>query len=81
MAEDKLNIRVPKHLLERARRYAAEHNTTLARLVCEYLWRLTGQAGPMADAPTVEQLSGVLSPDASTEDYKAYLEEKHGSRT
>jgi len=35
----------------------------------------------MADAPTVEQLSGVLSPDASTEDYKAYLEEKHGSRT
>ena len=81
MEENKLTVRVPKHLLERARRYAAEHNTTLARLVCEYLRRLTGEADPMADAPTVAHLSGALSPDASAEDYRAYLEEKHGSRT
>ncbi len=34
-------------------------------------------AGNLADAPTVRRLSGILSQDASVEDYHKYLEEKY----
>jgi hypothetical protein len=78
MEKTKLTVRVPRELLERAKRYAHEHNTTLTRLVSEYLRQLSTQGDPLADAPVVRRLSGTLSPDASVEDYYKYLEEKHG---
>jgi hypothetical protein len=79
MDKTKLTIRVPEDLLEGAKRYAHEHNTTLTRLVSEYLRRLGAQEDPLADAPVVRRLSGTLAPDASVEEYHRYLEEKYGS--
>jgi hypothetical protein len=32
----------------------------------------------LAGAPVVRRLSGTLSPDSSIEDYRRYLEDKHG---
>jgi hypothetical protein len=32
----------------------------------------------LADAPIVQRLSGTLSQDVSVEDYREYLERKHG---
>lgn len=81
MEKTKLTVRVPRDLLEAAKRYANEHNTTLTRLVSEYLRRLSTQDDPLVDAPIVRRLSGILSPDASIEDYRKYLEEKHGAQT
>jgi hypothetical protein len=52
----------------------------LTRLVSEYLRRLADEKGPLADAPTVRRLAGALSSDVSVADYRAYLEEKYGSR-
>ena len=80
MEKTKLTVRLPRDLLEGAKRYAKEHDTTLTRLVSEYLRQLGTQDDPLADAPAVRRLSGILSPDASVEDYRKYLEKKYGSQ-
>jgi hypothetical protein len=81
MEKTKLTVRVPKDLLEGAKRYAAQHNTTLTRLVSEYLRQLSAEGEPLDGTPIVRLLSGILSPDASIEDYRTYLEEKYGPQT
>jgi hypothetical protein len=77
MEKTKLTVRVPRDLLEDAKRYANEHNTTLTRLVSEFFRQLSLEKDPLANAPVVRRLSGTLAPDASIEDYREYLEEKH----
>ena len=78
MEKTKLTVRVPRDLLDGAKRYANEHDTTLTRLVSEFLHQLSIQDDPLADAPVVRRLSGALSPDASIDDYHKYLEKKYG---
>jgi hypothetical protein len=81
MERTKLTVRVPRDLLEGAKRYAKAHNTTLTRLVSSYLEELNVQGHLLADAPTVRRLSGILSADVSVDDYYRYLEEKYGGQT
>ena len=78
MEKTKLTVRVPRNVLEGAKRYARENRTTLTRLVSEYLRRLTAQSDPLVNAPIVQRLSGTLSQDVSPEDYREYLELKYG---
>lgn len=78
MEETKLTVRVPKAWLEDAKEYARQHNTTLTRLVSEYLRQLSGQSDFLEEAPIVRRLSGILSTDVSVADYRQYLEEKYG---
>ncbi len=78
MLNTKLTVRVPRNSLEGAKRYAKEQDTTLTRLISEYLRRLTIQSDPLADAPIVQRLSGSLSSDIAEKDYTHYLEEKYG---
>ena len=78
MDRTRMTVRVPRDLLEGAKRYAHEHNTTLTRLVSEYLRQLSAQDDPLPDAPVVQRLSGTLPLTASVEDYHRYLEEKYG---
>ena len=78
MEKTKLTVRVPRDFLEGAKRYANEHDTTLTRLVSEFLRQLSIQDDPLASAPAVRRLSGSLSPDASIEDYRHYLDDKYG---
>jgi hypothetical protein len=80
MEKTKLTVRVPRDLLEDAKRYAQEHDTSLTRLISEYLRRLSIEAGSPQDAPVVQRLSGILSPDVDLADYRQYLEEKYGDR-
>jgi hypothetical protein len=80
MENTKLTIRVPRKVLERAKEYAREHQTSLTRLVSEYLQQLPVENDPLVDAPTVQRLSGLVSPDVSIEDYQQYLEEKYGNQ-
>ena len=75
-----MTIRVPRKVLERAKEYAREHQTSLTRLVSEYLQQLPVENDPLVDAPTVQRLSGLVSPDVSIEDYQQYLEEKYGNQ-
>ena len=80
MERNKLTVRVPRDVLEGARDYAKAHNTTLTRLVSEYLRQLSIPHDPLAGAPSVRRLSGVLSAEASVGDYRQYLEEKYGGQ-
>ena len=79
MEKTKLTVRVPQDLLKGAKRYAHEHNTTLTRLVSEFLRQLSAQDNFLPEAPVIRRLSGTLSLTASVEDYHQYLEEKYGS--
>ena len=78
MEKTKLTVRVPRDSLQGAKRYANEHDTTLTRLVSEFLRQLSLKDDPLVDAPVVRRLSGTLSPDASIEKYREYLEKKYG---
>ena len=63
MEQTNLTVMVPKKLLERAKQYARENNTTLTRLITFYLGQLEGGDDPLVDAPIVRRLSGSLSPE------------------
>lgn len=73
-----MTVRVPRDLLEQAKQYARENDTTLTRLITVYLGQIAAEQEPLADAPTVRRLSGSLSQDVTLEDYYRYLEDKYG---
>lgn len=77
MQNTKLTVRVPKDLLENAKRYAQQNNTTLTALIETYLRRIPSQE-PFDDAPIVRRLSGSLSQDVTIQDHKEHLAEKYG---
>lgn len=76
--DTKLTVRVQRHLLANAKRYAREHQTTLTELISTFLQQIPGESGVMDQAPIVRRLTGSLSPDVSIADYKKHLEEKYG---
>jgi hypothetical protein len=78
--ETKLTVRVPKNLLENAKRYARDHNTTLTDLISAYLRHIPSEQESLDNAPIVRQLTGFLSDGVSMDDYKKHMEEKYGSR-
>ena len=80
MQETKLTIRVPRKLLENAKRYAREQNTTLTQLISEYLVQIPSPIEELEKAPIVSRLSGSLTQDVSIDDYKRHLQEKYGAK-
>ena len=78
MEETKLTIRVPRKVLEAAKRYARDNDTTVTRLISQYLEQVSIEGNPLAKAPIVRRLSGTLPPHVSVDDYKRHLEEKYG---
>ena len=77
MNEAKLTIRIPRELIENAKHFAAENNTTLTNLIEAYLRRSPARH-PLDNAPIVGRLTGTLSRDVSVDDYKNHLDEKYG---
>ncbi|MCO6449977.1 MAG: hypothetical protein J5I90_04240 [Caldilineales bacterium] len=75
----KLTVRVPKDLLEGAKRYASEHETTVTRLISAYLLQLASRDELQSTTPIVHRLSGSLTSEIAEEDYFRYLEQKYGS--
>jgi hypothetical protein len=76
--DTKLTIRVPRKLLENAKRYAKAHNTTLTALISTYLQHIPAELEPLDQAPVVRQLTGLISTNLSVDDYIKHLEEKCG---
>lgn len=81
MEETKLTIRISRQVLEDAKRYARDNDTTVTRLVSQYLQRVSTQRDPLARAPIVHRLSGTLPPYVSVNDYKRHLVEKYDGET
>jgi hypothetical protein len=80
MEQTKLTVRLPRELVEGAKRYAKDHDTTLTRLVSGYFRQLGTKGDLLQDAPIVRRLSGILPEEASVGDYYQYLEAKYGSQ-
>lgn len=80
METTKLTVRVRRELLEQAKQYARENETTLTRLIDAYFRQLADDKDPLTKAPIVRRLSGSLSHDVSAKDYYNHLEEKYGSQ-
>lgn len=77
MEKTKLTVRVPKDLLEAAKRYASQHNTTLTRLVSEYLRHLTTEGDPLAEAYTERLLSALGDADEYVQEHRALFKERY----
>ena len=80
MQETRLTVRLPRELLENAKRYARKQNTTVTNLIGEYLRRMPASLEILQDAPIVRRLSGTLSKNVSVADYKKHLEAKYGGK-
>jgi hypothetical protein len=78
MEDANLTVKVPKELLERAKLYAQEHDTTLSRLITTYLQQLDIKDDPLANAPIVWRLVGSLSQEVGLDDYRKAMEAKYG---
>ena len=73
----KLTVRVDSNALDRAKHYAAAHNTSLSKLISDFLRMLDAEAWP-AQAPILDRLTGILPAEASVDDHRAYLAKKYG---
>jgi hypothetical protein len=78
--DTKLTVRVPRHLLTNAKRYAKAHQTTLTELISAYLKHIPAEPEVLDHATVVRRLTGLLSSDVSIVDYKKHLEEKFGGK-
>jgi hypothetical protein len=77
MEKTKLIIRVPCDLLENVKQFAAQNHTTLTELIEAYLLRIPAQH-PFENAPILRRLSGSLSLEVTTQNYKKHLDNKYG---
>ena len=80
MQETKLTIRLPRELLDNAKKYARKQNTTLTNLIGEYLRRMPSSMDVLQEAPIVRRLSGTLSKNITVVDYKKHLDAKYGGK-
>lgn len=78
MEETKLTVRISRDLLKNAKQYAADHNTTLTKLIEVYFRRFPTHS-TLKNAPIVEGLIGSMPPDITIQDYKDHLIEKYGA--
>jgi hypothetical protein len=77
MEKTKLTLRIEKPVIEAAKSYAQHHNTTVSRLVAEFL-RSLKVPGDFPPSPILAELSGILPASASLGEYQTYLKEKYG---
>ena len=74
----KLTVRVDPSALDRAKHYAAVNNTSLSKLISDFLSVLDVETNA-PQAPILQRLSGILPAEASVEDHRTYLAKKYGA--
>jgi hypothetical protein len=84
MSKHRLNLTVDPDVNECARRYSERHDTSISRLVGDFLAArpgegssLEGTSGEDDLTPTVRRLLGVARGGPDREDYRRHLLEKH----
>lgn len=78
METTKLTIRIPASVLERAKAYAENNQTSVTRLVSHYLSRLPVEDSFLDHAPIVQRLTGILPSEISVDHYHQHLDDKYG---
>lgn len=78
MDEVKLTLKLKKKTIEKGKRYARKRNTSLSKMIENYLEKITQQEGDEI-TPLVKSLSGVLKGESL--DYRSgyadYLDRKY----
>lgn len=75
-SKKKLTLSVDEDVIERARRYSDEHDTSISQLVSTYLSQLDSPSDREL-SPLVRRLRGILPSDVSVEEHREHLEKKH----
>lgn len=78
--DTKLTLKLNKSIIDKAKEYAKEKNTSLSKIIENYLLALTDVGNKEIEiSPLVESLIGVISPDDEDykKDYSNYLSEKY----
>lgn len=84
MKSAKLTLRMEGALIEKAKRVAKERDTSVSRMVAGFFDSLERtRSTNRRHGPITSRLRGSLKPEAGRspsdkEDYRRYLEEKHG---
>jgi hypothetical protein len=80
MPKKRLNITLDHDTAERARRYTKRHNTSISRLVGEFLSQLPDEDKTEQElTPTVKRLRGIAKGGPDRDDYRRHLLDKYGS--
>jgi len=79
--ETKLTLRLKKKVIDQAKRYADDHETSLSKLIENYLEAVTS-ASVEEDhiSPLVKSLSGIIQVQHNTdlkEEYRKHISEKY----
>ena len=79
--ETKLTIRLKKKVIDRAKEYANDHDTSLSKLIENYLSAITEESGSAQEiSPLVRSLSGVVQLQGHEDlkrKYHKHLDEKY----
>lgn len=78
--ESKLTLKLDKDIIEQAKTYARDHNTSLSKMIENYLQTVTlKKKKPIEISPLVESLTGVidLSEKNYRKDYTDFLSKKY----
>jgi hypothetical protein len=80
MPKKRLNITLDHETAERARRYTKRYNTSISRLVGEFLSQLPEEGQKeLSLTPTVKRLRGIAKGGPDREEYRRQLLDKYGS--
>jgi len=79
--ETKLTIRLKKKVIDQAKKYANDHDTSLSKLIENYLSAITNEKKPIDHiSPLVLSLSGVIEMEGNEDikgKYHDHLNEKY----
>ena len=75
MSKKKLTLSVDEAVIRRAKRFSKRNETSVSRLVSEFLASLEDDEA--VSTPVVSRLRGVLPPSATRDEFRAHLEVKN----
>jgi hypothetical protein len=75
MSRTKLTLSVDEDVVRKAKRFSRRHDTSLSKLVTDFLAYLVDSEGKRT--PVVSRLRGILPPSTDLEDYRRHLHTKY----
>ena len=73
--ETKLTLRLNKNVIDQAKRYANDHETSLSKLIENYLSAITNETRSIEKiSPLVQSLSGVIQLSENEDPKRTYQE-------
>jgi hypothetical protein len=73
--ETKLTLRLKKKVIDRAKKYANDHETSLSKLIENYLSAITNESKSIENiSPLVQSLSGVIQLTGNEDPKEKYHE-------